>query len=248
MSLRVEAGFHHLKDALAEVLAKEVEFPPGVFVTVLDTKVTANTVHAKVVLSVMPENRQKDVLDTLANYQHEINQGLTKRLRLRRIPHLHYVFDTTEAEAAVIENEINRLADRGEITPVQKAGAIIVRPGVKEPEALLLYRARNHNDWSFPKGHCEPGESLEETALREIQEETGLDIQIIRRLPDIEYLDSYGRDIVLAMYLTKPKKNSPAERPEKDGDRVVWVPFSKVEDQLTHDNLKKFFGMIKQEI
>jgi len=115
MSLRIEAGFHHLKDTLAEVLAKEVEFPVGVFVTVLETKVTANTAHAKVVLSVMPENRQRDVLDTLYDYRREIKEGLSKSLRLRRIPELHYVFDITEAKAAVIESEINRLKETGEI-------------------------------------------------------------------------------------------------------------------------------------
>jgi len=115
MSLRVEAGFHHLKDAVAETFAKEVEFPLGVFVTVLDAKVTANTAHARVTLSVMPEGRSEDVLDALKSYEHEIKDGIAKRLRLRRIPHLHYAFDTTEAEAAVIEQEINRLKEMGDI-------------------------------------------------------------------------------------------------------------------------------------
>jgi len=115
MSLRVEAGFHHLKDAIAEVFAKDVEFPLGVFVTVLDAKVTANTVHARVTLSVLPENRSDDVLDTLRDYDREIKNGIAKKLRLRRIPNLHYAFDTTEAKAARIEEEINRLKEEGEI-------------------------------------------------------------------------------------------------------------------------------------
>lgn len=113
MSLRVEAGFHHFKDAMAEVLAKEVEFPVGVFVTVMEAKVTANTAHAKVVLSILPEHAQEEVLKCLHTYQSDINQALTKRLRLRRVPRLHYTFDSTEARAAEIEEDINKLKNEG---------------------------------------------------------------------------------------------------------------------------------------
>ncbi len=116
MSLRVEAGFHHLKDAMARVLAKEVEFPPGVIVTVLDAKVTANTAHAKIVLSVFPQTAEKQVIQTLNDYRHEIKDGLTEHLRLRRVPQLHYTFDTTEAHAANIEQVIHELEEKGEIT------------------------------------------------------------------------------------------------------------------------------------
>ena len=104
-----------MKDAIAEVFAKDVEFPLGAFVTVLDAKVTANTAHARVTLSVMPEDRQKDVLEALESYQHEIKEGLSRKLRLRRIPRLHYAFDLTEAKAAVVETAINELKEKGEI-------------------------------------------------------------------------------------------------------------------------------------
>lgn len=115
MSLRVEAGFEHLRDAMAQVLAEDVEFGPGVLVTVLSAKVTANTGHAKFILSVFPENQKEAVLETLEQYQSEIKDGLAKHLRLRRIPRLHYAFDDTEAEAAVIENELLELRKKGEV-------------------------------------------------------------------------------------------------------------------------------------
>lgn len=115
MSLRLEAGFEHLREAFAETIAKEVEFPLGVFVTVIGAKITANSNHAKFILSVIPESRRSDALDALQEYQHEIKDGLAKRLRLRRIPHLHYAFDDTEAEAADVEAELNRLKKEGEL-------------------------------------------------------------------------------------------------------------------------------------
>lgn len=103
----MEAGFEHLAEALAETFAKDVEFPRGCLVTVLHAKLTANTIHAKITLSVFPESMINDVRNTLKIHQREIKNGLAKRLRLRRIPRLHFYFDETEAEAAVIEDAIN---------------------------------------------------------------------------------------------------------------------------------------------
>ncbi len=115
MSLRVEAGFEHLRDAFARTLAEDVEFPPGVLVTALSAKVTANTGHAKFVLSVFPENRKDDVKEILERYQAEIKDGLASRLRLRRIPRLHYEFDDSEAEAAVVDTALLELRKKGEV-------------------------------------------------------------------------------------------------------------------------------------
>ncbi len=106
MSLRLEAGFERLRDALAETFAQDVDFLPGVLVTVLDAKITANTAHARIVLSVFPETKVEEVKQLLDEQQRVIKQGLSERLRLRRMPRLHYVFDDTEAEAAIIEKHV----------------------------------------------------------------------------------------------------------------------------------------------
>jgi 8-oxo-dGTP pyrophosphatase MutT (NUDIX family) len=54
---------------------------------------------------------------------------------------------------------------------VRAAGGLIVRRGAEdEPEVLLVHRPR-YDDWSFPKGKAKEGESDEETALREVEEE-----------------------------------------------------------------------------
>lgn len=54
--------------------------------------------------------------------------------------------------------------------PVRAAGVLLITQDV--PREFLLMR---HPDrWDLPKGHCEPGESFRETALRELEEETGI--------------------------------------------------------------------------
>ncbi|HEU0050902.1 MAG TPA: ribosome-binding factor A [Patescibacteria group bacterium] len=115
MSLRVEAGFEHLKDALAETFAKDIEFLPGVLVTVLAAKVTANTAQARITLSVFPESAESEIKGILADMDHEIKNGLAKRLRLRRIPDLHYVFDDMPAHVSDIDETVRILKEKGEI-------------------------------------------------------------------------------------------------------------------------------------
>lgn len=111
----MEAGFEHLKVAMAEALAEEVEFVRGTLVTVLDAKMTANTAHAKFTLSVFPETMEEEVLRSLKEFEPEIKDALSHKLRLRRIPNLHYGFDHTEAQAAIVENQLRELREKGEI-------------------------------------------------------------------------------------------------------------------------------------
>lgn len=115
MSLRMEQGMEHLRNALAKVFAEDVEFPRGVLVTVLGAKITRDMLHAKAVLSVLPEDRIPDVKQALEEYSHEIKDGLAHELKMRRIPDFFWEFDTNEAYAAKIEETLNQLEREGEI-------------------------------------------------------------------------------------------------------------------------------------
>ena len=55
----------------------------------------------------------------------------------------------------------------------KSCGCIII----KDKKVLLVYE-KNRNFWGFPKGHMEDGETEIETALREVKEEVGLDVEI----------------------------------------------------------------------
>jgi ribosome-binding factor A len=108
-------GMQHFREALAQVLAERVEFPIGILVTVLDAKVTKATTHAKCVISVLPATRKKEVLETLEEYRRDIKEGLSERLRLRRIPRLHWCFDETEEIASGVDLAILELKKKGEL-------------------------------------------------------------------------------------------------------------------------------------
>ena len=130
---------------------------------------------------------------------------------------------------------------------IHKAGTIILRPGKQELEVLLVYRAQHH-DWTFPKGHCEPGESFAETAAREAEEETGLHIELIRSLPDMEYTDSQQKLCKLHMFLAKPIEQQPQLKIEYPGDQLAWTPLSLIEQKLSYENLRDYFASIKDDI
>lgn len=112
---RMEAGFEHLREAMAEIIREIVEFPKGVLVTVLGAKLTANTAHARIELSVYPETAQAEVVKILGYAERDIKNALAEHVRLRRIPRIHYIFNGIEAEAAIIENALNEMKKKGEL-------------------------------------------------------------------------------------------------------------------------------------
>jgi 8-oxo-dGTP pyrophosphatase MutT (NUDIX family) len=75
---------------------------------------------------------------------------------------------------------------------VRAAGGVVVRDTGAAASVLLVHRPE-YDDWTFPKGKVEPGESDEECAVREVEEETGLVCSLGRELSPTEYADGKGR-------------------------------------------------------
>jgi 8-oxo-dGTP diphosphatase len=71
---------------------------------------------------------------------------------------------------------------------VRAAGGLVGRDG----RVLLVHRPR-YDDWTFPKGKAENGETDEACALREVHEETGLRCELDEELETTAYVDSKGR-------------------------------------------------------
>jgi 8-oxo-dGTP pyrophosphatase MutT (NUDIX family) len=78
------------------------------------------------------------------------------------------------------------------VSVVRAAGGVPVREGAGSLEVLVVHRPA-YGDWSFPKGKCDPGESDEACAAREVEEETGLVCALEDELPSTSYVDGKGR-------------------------------------------------------
>jgi len=109
---------------------------------------------------------------------------------------------------------------------VRAAGGIVVRDG-----AVLLVHRPKYDDWSFPKGKLEDGESWEEGAVREVEEETGLRCTVGREIGRTHYAVLQGPKEV--RYYAMACDNDP--QAQNEVDEVRWVPLDEAREVLSHD-------------
>lgn len=100
-------------------------------------------------------------------------------------------------------------------------------------DVLLVHRPR-YDDWSFPKGKLESGESWEEAALREVEEEAGLRCRIVRSVGDMDYQDGSGRSKRVRYFVMEAADDGIAH-PDHEVDEVAWLPFDEAVATLSYD-------------
>jgi 8-oxo-dGTP diphosphatase len=98
---------------------------------------------------------------------------------------------------------------------VRAAGGLVVRDG----KVLLIHRPK-YDDWSFPKGKCNPGEGDEACALREVEEETGLRCELLDELGHTSYHDGRGRSKIVRYWRMRPVAGEFVSHDEVD--EVRW--------------------------
>ena len=103
---------------------------------------------------------------------------------------------------------------------VQAAGGLVVRRHRGALEIAVVHRPV-HQDWSFPKGKLEEGETFELAALREVEEETGMACRLLRFIGHTEYVDRKGRPKAVAYWVMAPESGSFA--PNAEVDETRWV-------------------------
>jgi 8-oxo-dGTP pyrophosphatase MutT (NUDIX family) len=102
--------------------------------------------------------------------------------------------------------------------PVPQAGGIVVREDGGGLSVLLVRAKRDPSIWIFPKGHIEPGESPPEAALRETQEEAGVEGALIGPVGEpVEFHN--GRALVRVQYYAI---RAQTESPHTDGRAKQW--------------------------
>jgi 8-oxo-dGTP diphosphatase len=103
---------------------------------------------------------------------------------------------------------------------VRAAGGLVVRRHQGVLEIAVVHRPV-HQDWSFPKGKLEEGETFELAALREVEEETGLACRLLRFIGHTEYVDRKGRPKAVAYWVMAAQSGSFA--PNAEVDEMRWV-------------------------
>lgn len=132
----------------------------------------------------------------------------------------------------------------------KSCGALIFHGEGGNRVYLLLHYAGGH--WDFPKGHVEAGESEEQTAKREILEETGIS--------SLEFLTGFREEI---SYSFTHSNGEPAQKRvafflAKTGDKLVrlssehigfaWLPYQAAKKKATYENARTLLGKAEKRL
>ena len=112
------------------------------------------------------------------------------------------------------------------VTLVRAAGGLVVRDG----RVLLVHRPK-YDDWSFPKGKCDDGETDEACALREVEEETGLRCELLDEIGQTSYRDAKERPKVVRYWRMRALDGE--FEPHDEVDEIRWETPARAADVLS---------------
>ncbi|MHB8643173.1 MAG: NUDIX hydrolase [Gaiellaceae bacterium] len=111
------------------------------------------------------------------------------------------------------------------------AGGVPWRRRNGELEVLVVHRPQ-YDDWTLPKGKVEEGETDEEAAVREVEEETGLRCGLGEELPSTSYSVN-GVPKRVRWWAVEPE-GAGAARPQNEVDDVAWLALDGAAERLSH--------------
>ena len=144
----------------------------------------------------------------------------------------------------IVENERELAVLLEEYTYVRAAGGIVRNA---EGQILMIFR---RGVWDFPKGKAEQGETIEETAVREVLEETGIQARIAnaRSFSVFHTYDTYGPKMLkeTVWYEMEAVAGSVKPQTEEQIAQAVWVERDKVAELLkdSYASLKEAWEMV----
>lgn len=100
-----------IQQTMGEIIAREANLKPGIFVTVSKVDTTADLRYTRIFLSIFPEEETRYALATLEHELYHIQQMLNKKLNSKILPRIQFKVDTSESRADEIEKIIQEIND-----------------------------------------------------------------------------------------------------------------------------------------
>ena len=124
----------------------------------------------------------------------------------------------------------------------KSCGAVVFK--TEENELFFLIVQMNKGHWSFPKGHMHTNETEVQTALREIKEETNLNVSLIKGFQkNIRYHPAKDTEKEVIYFVAKTESNE-IIRQESEIKSIIWLKFEKALERLTYDTDKAVLNSI----
>jgi 8-oxo-dGTP diphosphatase len=124
---------------------------------------------------------------------------------------------------------------------IKAAGGILQRSTPRGDEVMVVYRKR-HQDWTLPRGKVKDGESFQEAAMREVQDETGCSCRIGNYLGTISYSDNGVPKVVLFWKMTFVEDKG--ARSNDEIGEALWLPIAAAIERLTHAQEKALLSRV----
>ena len=124
------------------------------------------------------------------------------------------------------------------------AGGVVLRPTAAGPEVLVIHRQR-YDDWTLPKGKSDPGETPEQTALREVREETGVEARLIDAIGFSRYRVQAGEKLV--HWFAMRALQTTDFQPNDEVDDLQWLGIAEALGKLTYGKEKDVLAGVDLE-
>lgn len=113
----------------------------------------------------------------------------------------------------------------------------------------VVVRRTSSGHWVFPKGHLEPGETEAAAAVREMVEETGLEVEIVGPVGEVEFRQA-GEDRLVLYFLARVRRELPSWADHLGRDTFI-IPPERVRSTLSFENSRrlwdKAYGVEKEQ-
>jgi 8-oxo-dGTP pyrophosphatase MutT (NUDIX family) len=116
---------------------------------------------------------------------------------------------------------------------VRAAGGVVTRHALERGLELVVVHRASYGDWTFPKGKLHEGETEEEAALREVEEETSLRCGLGREIGTTRYHDARGRPKTVRYWEMAPLEGE--LEPANEIDAARWLSLEEARALLTYD-------------
>ena len=124
------------------------------------------------------------------------------------------------------------------------SGGIIINNG-----KYLLVKHKEGGHWDFPKGHVEEGETEKKTALREIYEETGLNVSLMEGFKEsISYIDEINDEDKTVVFFLFKADSFKIKHITDDVIDSIWLTYAEALDKITFDSAKELLRKAEEVV
>jgi len=142
-----------------------------------------------------------------------------------------------------------RVAKTPRIEEVSAGGLVLDRSSTPWKAALIArVDRRGRLIWSLPKGHVEAGETNEQAAIREVEEETGIQSSVLMLLGTIDFwfMAAEKRIHKTVHHFILDAQGGELSDEDREVDEVAWIPIGEVEGKLAYPDERKLMARVPE--